>query len=163
MSDNNQNFITKTGSDFITKTLISIALEKSPKLLTKAGRKQLKENPFENVIEIIRDTAVTTIAYNSSKVMLQKTFNVNDKDFEKQLYINISSAAFSSLLGDVAFHRDEGAKNVVHAAQSAINEFTQTIIFNWSNGGREYVQQNFPSIYQQIKNSRTIFYFLEMH
>lgn len=88
---------------------------------------------------------------------------MSDKDFEKQLYINISSAAFASLLDDVAFHRDKGAKNIVHGAQSAINEFAQTIIFNWSNGGKEYVQQNLPFLYQHIINNKTILSFLENH
>ncbi|KAK8897923.1 hypothetical protein M9Y10_000156 [Tritrichomonas musculus] len=163
MSEDDQNFLLKLGSDIFKSALINIAADKVPKLFTKAGRQQLAENPFQNVPEIIRDTAVTIAAYNSSKLILQKTFNVNDKDFEKQLYINISSAAIASLINNVAFYRDEGVKNIASAAKCAINEFAQTIIFNWSKGGREFVQQYFPSLYQRIIYNKTILSFLEMH
>lgn len=163
MSEDDQNFLLKLGSDIFKSALINIAADKVPKLFTKAGRQQLAENPFQNVPEIIRDTAVTVAAYNSSKLILQKTFNVNDKDFEKQFYINISSAAIASLIDNVAFHRDEGVRNIAYAANSAIYEFAQTIIFNWSKGGREFVKQYFPSLYQRIIYNKTILSFLERH
>ncbi|OHT07912.1 hypothetical protein TRFO_05020 [Tritrichomonas foetus] len=118
--------------------------------------KKLYTELRDNMIKSATCTLTYASSYHCLVFVLQKNFN-KKLDFEKSLYIKMGSAAVSQLLVNAVIRKKRGFGAIVldPLLDGALTSVA-SIVFEWDNGGRDFIRQKFPQTYATISSNPTV-------
>ena len=116
----------------------------------------------ELIINNAKINAASATTFYSLNFALEKSLNPN-RDFSRMIAIKTASSVAASAVSFIIQKEKSPRKIIIYLSVSALQSIILTILYNWENGGKQFVKRKFPDLYHALSKNKVFKQMIQMN